>query len=60
MLKEKIIYIPNLPSQTSTTDKENIPDWVKDNVKWWTDEQIDEDEFVNSLKYLIQKGIIDI
>jgi len=59
MLNEKIIYIPDLPEQASTTDKEAVPDWIKNNAKWWANEQIDEDEFVNSLKFLIQEGIID-
>jgi len=59
MVKEKIIYISDLPSQASTTAKA-VPDWIKNNAKWWADEQIDEDEFVNSMKFLIQEGIIDI
>jgi len=59
MVNEKIIYIPDLSPQASTTDKEAVPDWIKNNAKWWVDEQIDEDEFVNSLKFLIQEGIID-
>jgi len=59
MVKEKIIYIPDLPSQASTTAKA-VPDWIKNNAGWWADGQIDEDEFVNSLKFLIQEGIIDI
>jgi len=60
MIKEKIIYIPDLPSQVSTTVNEAVPDWIKNNAKWWADEQISEDEFANSLKFLIQEGIIDI
>ncbi len=59
MIKEKIIYIPDLPSQASTTAKA-VPDWIKNNAKWWADGQIGEDEFVNSMKFLIQEGIIDI
>jgi len=60
LVKERIIYIPDLPSQASTTAKEAVPDWIKNNAGWWADGQIDEDEFVNSLKFLIQEGIIDI
>ena len=57
MIDEKIIYLPDLPSQNTTA--EVVPDWIKNNAKWWANEQIDEDEFVNSLKFLIQEGIID-
>ena len=59
MVKEKIIYIPDLPSQASTTAKA-VPDWIKNNAGWWADGSIDEDEFANSLKFLIHEGIIDI
>jgi len=60
MVKEKIIYIPDLSLQASATVKETVPDWIKNNAKWWVDEQIDEDDFLNSMKFLIQEGIIDI
>ncbi len=60
MVKEKIIYIPDLPSQAPTISTETVPNWIKNNAKWWADEQIGEDDFVNSLKFLIQEGIIDI
>jgi len=60
MVKEKIIYIPDLSLQASATVKETVPDWIKNNAKWWADEQIDEDDFLNSMKFLIQEGIIDI
>jgi len=59
MVNEKIIYIPDLPSQASTTAKA-VPDWIKNNVGWWADGQIDEDEFVNGIKYLVKKGIIRV
>jgi len=59
MVKEKIIYISDLPSQASTTAKA-VPDWIKNNAGWWADGQIDEDEFVNGIKYLVKKGIIRV
>jgi len=56
MVDEKIIYVPELPTQTSDTS--NVPDWIKNNAKWWTDGSIDEDEFVNAMKYLINQKIL--
>ena len=38
----------------------NIPNWIRNNAHWWSQDLISEDEFVNSLKYLIQEGIIVI
>jgi len=60
MVKEKIIDIPDLPPQASTTAKEAVPDWIKNNAKWWADGQIGEDDFVNGIKYLVEKGIIRV
>jgi len=42
-------------AQTST-----IPDWVKNNAKWWSDGQIGESDYISSLQYLINQGIIKI
>lgn len=37
-----------------------IPNWVKNNAKWWSEDSISEDDYVKSLEYLIVHGIIDI
>ena len=60
MIKEKIINIPDLPAQASATAKEAVPDWVKNNAKWWADGLIGDDDFVNGIKYLVEKGIINV
>lgn len=38
----------------------SIPDWVKNNAKWWSDGTIGESEYVTGLQYLISQGIINI
>ncbi len=38
----------------------SIPDWIKNNAKWWSDGSISETEYVKSLEYLITNGIIKI
>jgi len=60
LMTEKIIDIPNLPKQASDTAKESIPDWVRNNAKWWADGVISEDDFVNGIKYLVENSIIRI
>ena len=35
-----------------------IPDWIKNTAKWWADGQINESEYVATLQYLIDNGII--
>lgn len=37
-----------------------IPNWVKNNAKWWSEDSISEADYVTSLEYLIMHGIIDI
>jgi len=60
LIKEKIIDIPDLPEQASGTAKEQVPDWVRNNAGWWADGLISEDDFVNGIKYLVEKGIIKV
>jgi len=37
-----------------------IPEWIKNNVKWWTEEKIDDQSFVSGIEFLISDGIIDV
>jgi len=42
------------------SDSSSIPEWVKNNAKWWSEGSISEGEYLKSLEYLITKGIINI
>ena len=35
-----------------------IPDWVRNNAKWWSEGQIDDRTFANGIEFLIKEGII--
>ncbi len=37
-----------------------IPDWIKNNAKWWSEGSISDSDYVESLEYLINNGIIDV
>jgi len=37
-----------------------IPDWIKNNAKWWADGLIDNNDFVRGIEYLIGHGIIRV
>jgi len=39
---------------------EQIPEWVKNNAELWSENQIDDESFLNALKYLIENNIIII
>ncbi len=37
-----------------------LPSWIKNNAKWWAEGLISEREYVQSIEYLINQGIIKI
>jgi len=47
-------------SLTASAGDSAIPDWVKNNAKWWSEGVISEADYITSLEYLISNGIIDI
>ena len=37
-----------------------VPSWIKNTAGWWANDQISEKEFINSMDYLIDSGIIQV
>jgi len=37
-----------------------VPDWIKNNAKWWSEGQIDDSDFVSGIQHLINEKIINI
>jgi len=37
-----------------------IPDWIKNNARWWSTDLIEDNEFVSGIQYLIKEGIMTI
>ena len=44
----------------ASAQSDAVPSWVKNTAGWWANDQISETEFVNSMEYLIDSGIIDV
>jgi hypothetical protein len=40
------------------TDFTGLPVWFKQTAQWWVDDQIPDEDFVRSVKYLRDSGII--
>ena len=65
LINNNIILLDFIPcsikteSQTISSAK-LVPDWVKNNAKWWSDDLIEDADFVNGIEYLIKKQIISI
>lgn len=39
---------------------ENVPDWVKNDARWWSSDNISDGEFINGIEHLIDSGVISI
>ena len=61
LINNNIISIQPVPCSTANASStELVPDWVKNNARWWSEDLIEEDDFMNGIKYLIKKQIIGI
>jgi len=54
-----ISFVPCSESQTTSSAK-MVPDWIKNNAKWWSEDQIEDTDFINGIEYLIKKQIISL
>ncbi len=43
---------------TSNSVQQNIPNWIRNNAKWWAEGSISDSDFVKGIQYLIQQDII--
>ena len=45
---------------TNHNDDISIPDWIRNNALWWSEDQIDDNTFIQGIEYLIKNKIIII
>jgi len=48
-----------VPEQASE-ERQAIPNWIKNTAKWWSDDQIEDSDFVSGIQHLIKEKIINI
>jgi hypothetical protein len=68
LINNNIIFIPFMPcgiaAATAASDPtlaaKLVPDWVKNTAGWWATDQIEDADFINGIKYLIEKNILGI
>jgi len=41
-------------------ESKKIPNWIKNNAKWWAEDQMDDSTFVSGLEFLVQEEIINV
>ena len=64
LINNNIIVLDFVPCndeiQSQYGDIKSIPDWIKNNANWWSENLIDDTDFINGLQYLIEYKIIKI
>ena len=60
LVREKIIDVekPVVSKSSGEPAEPVVPSWIKQNTKWWIEGQVPEDQFLDSIKWLIQNNII--
>ncbi len=46
--------------ETPKTESREIPSWIKNNAKWWSDGTIGDSDFISGIKFLIDHDVIVI
>jgi hypothetical protein len=47
---------PMIRSQKTSENK--VPDWIKNNARWWAEGTISDTEFVSGMQFLVKEGIL--
>ena len=47
-------------SYSQTTQKKMVPEWIRNNAVWWSENQIGDADFLKGIEYLIENNIIVI
>jgi len=59
--EEEIAFEESLPKpEVEQLKSRHVPIWIKNNAHWWSQELIEDSDFVAGIEYLIQKEIITI
>ena len=60
LIQSKIITIQDNQIIASSYSADDIPDWIKHNAGWWSDDLITEKEFIDAIQWLISNGVIQV
>jgi len=50
----------SVPALLLESSRQKIPDWIKNNAKWWSEGAIDDNDFTSGIEYMIRENIIVI
>ena len=57
LINKNLIEIQNIMND-KLIEKWNVPEWIKNNVQWWYEGKISDNDFIQLFQYLIDKKII--
>ena len=61
LINNNIISLDSMPcGRLGTSPTESVPDWIKNNAMWWSEDLIEDTDFINGIEYLIKIRIISI
>ena len=60
LIKTDVITIPQNTNPEQAESETNIPGWLRKNAGWWSQGLLSDEEFAQSIQYLIVNGIIRI
>ncbi|MBT4326480.1 MAG: peptidase, partial [Candidatus Nitrosopelagicus sp.] len=52
--------IPKISQSSEDMIPTEIPEWIKNNAKWWADDLISDVDFVKGIQHLVKQGIIQV
>jgi len=51
---------PKITYKESDRSIQTIPDWVRNNAKWWADDAISDNDFTSGIEFMIKQDIINV
>jgi len=60
LIKTDVITIPLNTNPEQAESETHIPGWLRKNAGWWSQDLLSDEEFAQSIQYLIVNGIIKI
>jgi phosphonate transport system substrate-binding protein len=55
-----VISVLSVPLTQTAQAESLIPEWIKSNAGWWADGSLDDETFLNGIKFLLENGIINV
>jgi len=55
-----VVGVLSVPLTQTAQAESLVPEWIKTNAGWWADGALDDETFLNGIKFLLENGIINV